>query len=205
MVNFLAVISPSVLYIVVLIVLFRERRKGGGSYKIMFNLGVADIIQMLCFTPCWLTYFIGATSINPLLNKINGSMLNAAWMTSINLMTVLAINRFAVIVIGRKAELFFEGMGLNIIFIVLWLITIVYFIIYMTPILTVVYVPKRFGWLYTGNEPYLTFARCKQQEWKVIAGRSEAKQLPSSDAYFEVVIQSQQQLYKQTHLVSEFA
>ncbi|VDK58406.1 unnamed protein product [Anisakis simplex] len=99
-------------------ILRQESDSRGGSYKIMFHLGIADIIQMLCFTPTWLCYFIGIDSIPYTLNKIIGSLLNAQWMNAVNLMTVLAINRLSIVVIGKKAELFFDGVGLNVTFLI---------------------------------------------------------------------------------------
>ncbi|KHN83178.1 hypothetical protein Tcan_12417 [Toxocara canis] len=66
----LAIIAISIVpYIVILTFFYREKNSLGGSYKIMFHLGIADCIQLIFFTPCWLCHFLGTTTFPFALNK----------------------------------------------------------------------------------------------------------------------------------------
>ncbi|KHN77604.1 hypothetical protein Tcan_15794 [Toxocara canis] len=113
-INLILVLIPSVPYVVILVIFYRDKDSYGGSYEIMFHLGISDCLQLFCLTPSWATHFMDSTAFPFTLNKVFGALLAAGWINSVNFTLLLAINRLVLLFGGKRAEQFFEGIGLNV-------------------------------------------------------------------------------------------
>ncbi|VDM38588.1 unnamed protein product [Toxocara canis] len=154
-INLILVLIPSVPYVVILVIFYRDKDSYGGSYEIMFHLGISDCLQLFCLTPSWATHFMDSNAFPFTLNKVFGALLAAGWINSVNFTLLLAINRLVLLFGGKRAEQFFEGIGLNIILAICWLSGAIFGATYLTPVLHTVYDPQSLTWIYTGQNPYL--------------------------------------------------
>ncbi|KHN77618.1 hypothetical protein Tcan_15789 [Toxocara canis] len=157
-INLILILVPIVPYVLILKILYRDKDSRGGSYKIMFHLGIADCIQLICFTPSWLCHLMDEASFPFALNKFFGALLNAGWVNYVHFTLLLSINRLVILFFGQRAEIFFNEMGLTVTLIALWLSACVLAAAYLTPVLNVIYEPENLAWNYSGENPYVTVA-----------------------------------------------
>ncbi|TKR89734.1 hypothetical protein L596_013791 [Steinernema carpocapsae] len=142
----------SVYLIILRILLFPSGPFTSAAYKIMFHLGIADCLQLF-FHMFASAYVFFQTTGGPVLNKIVGGMLNASWISCIQFTFLLGLNRFVCICFPLHRIASQMGRYTKPTFALLWLLPFAFFVLYMTPLSSVIFVVSNFGWTYD-NSPW---------------------------------------------------
>uniref|UniRef100_A0AC35FN68 7TM GPCR serpentine receptor class x (Srx) domain-containing protein n=2 Tax=Panagrolaimus sp. PS1159 TaxID=55785 RepID=A0AC35FN68_9BILA len=139
-------------YLQILKIFYTQKtRFGTNAYRLMFQMGLTDCLQLFFHTFGGI-FSIANSTFNDTFNKICGGFLNSGWIVSIFFTLLLAFNRFSTLCFRHKTILFENLFLFNTQIFISWLYFGIYFVIYMTPYCSVLYDPINLSWGYDNSE-----------------------------------------------------
>lgn len=125
--------------------------KSRPCYRIIFAIGVADILQSVSNGIVGGVLSVLRCDDSHEISKRVGSVLESCWMAYSMLVSVLAFNRFVHICWTNKVDAIFTKKNTSIMLAACWIYGGVFFVVYNTPWVTISYSPSFYIWGYESD------------------------------------------------------
>uniref|UniRef100_A0A915JW63 G-protein coupled receptors family 1 profile domain-containing protein n=1 Tax=Romanomermis culicivorax TaxID=13658 RepID=A0A915JW63_ROMCU len=120
-------------------------------YIILLHMGTADMIQLVFNGVMGGVFTITCLSAQPMVNKVVGGTMNFCWVTYCLMAHLLAVNRFVSICYPHKLWHIFSKKNTKIMIYFVWGQGFLWFLVYLTPDVNVLYNVNEYRWEYDGT------------------------------------------------------
>ncbi|KAK0409891.1 hypothetical protein QR680_004821 [Steinernema hermaphroditum] len=121
------------------------------AYRIMFQLGITGSLQVL-FHSFGGVFSVADSDLHPVLEKLCGAILNAAWIGGIPFTLLLALNRLFVVCFPSRATILFSRRATTVSIVGCWMWPSVFLGIYLSPACSIRYGAEDFSWGYDSSQ-----------------------------------------------------
>ncbi|KAK0409912.1 hypothetical protein QR680_004832 [Steinernema hermaphroditum] len=132
-------------------ILYQSKELNTAAYRIMFQLGITGSLQVL-FHSFGGVFSVADSDLHPVLEKLCGAILNAAWIGGIPFTLLLALNRLFVVCFPSRATILFSRRATTVSIVGCWVWPAVFLGIYLSPACSIRYGAEDFSWGYDSSQ-----------------------------------------------------